>query len=92
MDDDERLRGLLSRYLVEQGFRLTTAANAAEARDKLRFMDFDLMVLDVMMPGENGLALTEDLRAERAPSMPILLLSMTSTFCLPAWSIIFGIS
>jgi two-component system phosphate regulon response regulator OmpR len=75
VDDDERLRGLLSRYLGEQGFRVTTAANAAEARDKLRFMDFDLMVLDVMMPGETGLALTEDLRADRAPSTPILLLT-----------------
>jgi two-component system phosphate regulon response regulator OmpR len=75
VDDDERLRGLLSSFLTKQGFRVTTAANAADARDKLRFMDFDLMVLDVMMPGETGLALTEDLRADRAPSMPILLLT-----------------
>ncbi len=75
VDDDDRLRGLLSRFLGEQGFRVTTAQNAAEARDKLRFLDFDLMVLDVMMPGENGLALTEALRADRAPTMPILLLT-----------------
>jgi len=75
VDDDARLRGLLSRFLGEQGFRVTTAENAADARDKLRFLEFDLMILDVMMPGENGLSLTEDLRAERAPAMPILLLT-----------------
>ena len=75
VDDDARLRGLLSRYLGEQGFRITTAESAADARDKLRFLDFDLMVLDVMMPGETGLAFTEDLRGERSPAMPILLLT-----------------
>ncbi|HQT64299.1 MAG: DNA-binding response regulator [Acidocella sp. 20-57-95] len=75
VDDDARLRGLLSRFLMEQGYRVTMAENAANAREKLRVFDFDLMVLDVMMPGENGLSLTEDLRADRAPSMPILLLT-----------------
>jgi two-component system phosphate regulon response regulator OmpR len=75
VDDDARLRGLLSRFLGEQGFRVTTAENAADARDKLRILEFDLMILDVMMPGETGLSLTEDLRAERAPAMPILLLT-----------------
>ena len=75
MDDDARLRTLLSRFLTENGFRVTTAESAAEARDKLRFMDFDLMVLDVMMPGETGLSLTGDLRGERAPTLPILLLT-----------------
>jgi two-component system phosphate regulon response regulator OmpR len=75
VDDDARLRGLLSRFLGEQGFRVTTAASAADAREKLRGMDFDLLVLDVMMPGETGLALTEDLRGDRAPVTPILLLT-----------------
>jgi two-component system phosphate regulon response regulator OmpR len=75
VDDDARLRGLLRRYLGEQGFRVTTAENAADAREKLRSLDFDLMVLDVMMPGETGLQLTEDLRADRAPATPILLLT-----------------
>jgi two-component system, OmpR family, phosphate regulon response regulator OmpR len=75
VDDDARLRALLSRFLTENGFRVTMAETAAEARDKLRFMDFDLMVLDVMMPGETGLSLTGDLRSERAPVMPILLLT-----------------
>jgi two-component system, OmpR family, phosphate regulon response regulator OmpR len=75
VDDDQRLRGLLNRYLTEQGYRVTVAETAADARDKLRFLDPDLMVLDVMMPGENGLKLTETLRADRAPSLPILLLT-----------------
>jgi two-component system phosphate regulon response regulator OmpR len=79
VDDDSRLRALLGRFLGEHGFRVTMAENAAEARDKLRFMDFDLMVLDVMMPGETGLAFTEDLRADRSPSMPILLLTARGT-------------
>jgi two-component system phosphate regulon response regulator OmpR len=75
VDDEPKLRALLSRFLGEHGFRVTTAEHAAEAREKLRALDFDLMILDVMMPGETGLALTEDLRAERAPAMPILLLT-----------------
>ena len=74
VDDDARLRGLLSRYLAEQGFRVTTASHAADARDKLRVLQFDLMVLDVMMPGESGLDLTSALRRERA-DVPILLLT-----------------
>jgi two-component system phosphate regulon response regulator OmpR len=75
VDDDARLRALLSRFLGEQGFRVTTADSAADAREKLRSFEFDLMILDVMMPGETGLSLTGDLRAERAPAMPILLLT-----------------
>jgi two-component system phosphate regulon response regulator OmpR len=74
VDDDARLRGLLSRYLSERGFRVTTAENAAEARDRLRFLQPDLMVLDVMMPGESGLALTQSLRGEQSDT-PVLLLT-----------------
>jgi len=74
VDDDERLRRLLSRYLAENGFRVTTAESAAEARDRLRFMHPDLVVLDIMMPGESGLGLTEALRRERK-DLPILLLT-----------------
>ena len=74
VDDDTRLRALLSRYLAEQGFRVTTAGHAAEAREHMRSMQPDLLVLDVMMPGETGLSLTEALRAERA-DLPILLLT-----------------
>jgi two-component system, OmpR family, phosphate regulon response regulator OmpR len=65
---------LLSRYLAEQGFRVTTAGHAAEAREQMRSMQPDLLVLDVMMPGESGLSLTGSLRAVRA-DLPILLLT-----------------
>ncbi len=75
VDDDERLRKLMARYLTENGFAVTTAASAAQARDLLRSIDPDLLVLDVMMADETGLELTERLRADRAPSLPILLLT-----------------
>lgn len=73
IDDDARLRELLRRYLAEAGFRITTAADAAEARARLAGMAFDLLIIDVMMPGETGLALTQSLRATSA--VPILLLT-----------------
>ncbi len=79
VDDDARLLALAGRYLSAQGFRITQAASAAEAREKLRALNFDLMVLDVMMPGETGLDFTNDLRADRAPAMPILLLTARDT-------------
>ncbi|MDX5931419.1 response regulator [Acidiphilium acidophilum] len=75
VDDDARLRTLMSRYLIENGFRVTTAESAAAARETLRVVDPDMLVLDVMMPDESGLAFTEHLRADRAPSLPILLLT-----------------
>ena len=74
VDDDARLRALLSRYLAENGFRVSTAEHAAEARDRLRYLQPDLMVLDVMMPGEDGLTLTESLRRE-SRDLPVLLLT-----------------
>ena len=74
VDDDARLRALLSRYLAENGFRVTTADSAGEARTQLRSMAPDLMVLDVMMPEESGLALTDSLR-RAANGLPILLLT-----------------
>ena len=73
IDDDARLRDLLRRYLVESGFRVTTAGDAAEARLKLQSLAFDLLIVDVMMPGESGLDLTESLRQSSA--VPILLLT-----------------
>ena len=63
VDDDSRLRELLRRYLVEQGFRVTTAKDSADARLRLASLDFDLLVLDIMMPGETGLEMTRSLRA-----------------------------
>ncbi|MBN9033591.1 MAG: response regulator [Rhizobiales bacterium] len=73
VDDDKRIRALLNRYLVEQGFRVTVAADAAEARRKLNGLDFDLIVLDVMMPGETGLSLTQSLA--QIKKVPIILLT-----------------
>jgi two-component system phosphate regulon response regulator OmpR len=73
VDDDARLRELLRRYLSEQGFRVTVAAAAAEARAKLEAFAFDLIVLDIMLPGENGYDLTAWLRQKSR--VPILLLS-----------------
>jgi two-component system phosphate regulon response regulator OmpR len=74
VDDDARLRALLQRFLTEQGFRVSAAENAAAARAALADMAFDLMVLDVMMPGETGLELTSALRAE-GQEVPILMLT-----------------
>ena len=73
VDDDSRLRALLEKFLVEQGFRVTGAADGAAARAKMAALAFDLIVLDVMMPGETGLELTRDLR--RASEVPVLLLT-----------------
>ena len=73
VDDDARLRELLSRFLGENGFRVTTAKDAADARAKLAGLSFDALVLDVMMPGESGLDLTRSLRA--GSDVPVLLLT-----------------
>lgn len=76
VDDDTRIRTLLKQFLSSNGFRVTVAANAAEARRQLAGLDFDLLVVDVMMPGENGVDLTRSLRA--AKSVPILMLTALS--------------
>ncbi len=73
VDDDRRIRDLTARFLSEQGFAVVTANDAADARDKMKSLAFDLLVLDIMMPGENGLELTASLRA--GSDVPILLLT-----------------
>src|SRR5712692_1903991 len=72
VDDDSRLRELLRRYLADQGFRVTTAGDAAEARAKVASIAFDLLVLDVMMPGEDGLRFTrsEEQTSSTAAAIP----------------------
>jgi len=78
VDDDDRLRALLRRYLAEQDFIVTTAIHAADARAKLKSLSYDLMVLDVMMPGESGLEFTRsmnDTAGASARRLPILLLT-----------------
>lgn len=78
VEDNAPLRERLARYLRGEGFRVSTAADAAEARAQLGALTPDLLVLDVMMPGESGLALTESLRAERQ-GIPILMLTARGT-------------
>ncbi|TDL81558.1 response regulator [Palleronia sediminis] len=73
VDDDERIRRLLAKFLRRNGFYVTTARDAAHARRILGGLEFDLIVLDVMMPGEDGISLCADLTANR--SVPILLLT-----------------
>ncbi|KKK83651.1 hypothetical protein LCGC14_2791240, partial [marine sediment metagenome] len=73
VDDDDRLRELLRKYLSENGFLVTTASDAADARRRLTSLAFDLIVLDLMMPGESGLDFAQDLR--RGNSVPILMLT-----------------
>lgn len=73
VDDDERIRDLLKKYLMRHGFCVTAARDAAHARRLLAGLEFDLIVLDVMMPGEDGISLTRDLRLRIAT--PIMLLT-----------------
>jgi two-component system phosphate regulon response regulator OmpR len=73
VDDDRRIRDLTARFLSAQGFNVVTANDAADARGKMKSLAFDLLVLDIMMPGENGLELTTHLRTES--DVPILLLT-----------------
>ena len=72
VDDDARICALLKRFLRDHGFHATTAASAAEARRLMDGLSFDLLILDVMMPGETGFELTRSLR--RTSSIPIILL------------------
>jgi two-component system phosphate regulon response regulator OmpR len=73
VDDDERIRILLQKFLIRSGFLVSVARDSAHARRLLKGLDFDMLILDVMMPGEDGVALTRDLR--RTSGMPILLLT-----------------
>jgi two-component system, OmpR family, phosphate regulon response regulator OmpR len=73
VDDDDRIRELLKEYLARAGFRVTTAADAARARKLMQTLDFDLAVVDVMMPGEDGLSLSRWMRG-RGPT-PVLILT-----------------
>ncbi len=73
VDDDRRIRDLLSRFLAGEGYRVTTADNAKDARAKLTGLSFDLLILDVMMPGETGFDLAKAIRG--TSSVPILMLT-----------------
>jgi two-component system phosphate regulon response regulator OmpR len=73
VDDDDRLRDLLKRYLARDGHDVTTAKDAAHARRLMQTMSFDMIVLDVMMPGEDGLSLLRSIRQEI--DTPVILLT-----------------
>ncbi|MEP2717406.1 response regulator [Pseudophaeobacter sp.] len=73
VDDDERIRGLLKKFLMRAGFLVSAARDAAHARRVLAGLDFDLIIMDVMMPGEDGISLTRSLR--ETMTTPILLLT-----------------
>ncbi len=73
VDDDNRIRELVKQYLEKNHFVVTTAKNALDAKKKLEIIKFDILVLDIMMPGESGLSLTKEIK-ENNP-MPIILLT-----------------
>jgi two-component system phosphate regulon response regulator OmpR len=77
VDDDSRIRALLARYLTMQGYRITTAANSADAKSRMQGLAFDLLVLDVMMPGGSGISLALDVRQQReaGAGVPIIFLT-----------------
>ena len=62
VDDDDKIRNLLKSYLIEHSFLISTAANAEEAKELLKYIVFDLLIVDIMMPGQDGYGLTKDIR------------------------------
>ena len=73
VDDDNRIRDLLRDYLSDNNYIVSTAENALQAKEKLQFLKFDIIILDVMMPGQNGYELTEEVK--KTINVPILLLT-----------------
>ena len=73
VDDDDRIRSLLKDFLIENQFAVSTAENAEQAKTKLEYLKFDIIILDVMMPGQNGYELTKDIKKEI--KVPIILLT-----------------
>ena len=75
VDDDDRIRDLLKRYLTREGYRVTSASGADGARKMMSSMEFDLAILDIMMPGEDGLSLLKSMREGRNRETPVMLLT-----------------
>ena len=73
VDDDDRIRELVKEYLEENNFIVTTAINAFDAKKKLDIIKFDILILDIMMPGKSGLSLTEEIK--KTNQIPIILLT-----------------
>ena len=87
MDDDQKIKELISQYLIEQDFIVTTAESSAEAKDRMELFSFDLIILDIMMPGQDGLDLTKEIRLKS--DQPIILLTAKGEEFLKACSILF---
>ena len=73
VDDDIKIKELIKQFLTEKGFIVSTASNAEEAKQKIEFFDFNLIVLDVMMPGQDGYDLTKEIKKKM--NIPIILLT-----------------
>ena len=73
VDDDDRIRGLLKDYLTENNYIVSTAENSDNAKEKLNFLKFDIIILDVMMPGQNGYELTKEIKKNM--KIPVILLT-----------------
>ena len=73
VDDDDRIRNLLKDYLSENSYIVSSAGNAEEAKEKLEYVKFDIIILDVMMPGQNGYELTKEIKKQM--KVPIILLT-----------------
>jgi len=73
VDDDDRIRDLLKDYLLENNYVVSTAENADQAKERLKYLKFDIIILDIMMPGQNGYELTKDLK--KKIKVPIILLT-----------------
>jgi len=73
VDDDDKIRSLIKQYLVEKNFLVTTAKDAFDAKNKIGIINFDLLILDIMMPGESGLSLTQEIKKNN--TTPIILLT-----------------
>ena len=73
VDDDDKIRNLVRQYLEENSFLVTTAKDATEAKNKMEIIKFDILILDIMMPGQSGLSLTKELKKNNP--IPIILLT-----------------
>jgi len=74
VDDDDRIRDLVRQYLEENNFLVSTAIDASEAKNKIEIFKFDLLILDIMMPGQSGLSLTKEIKSKNS-NQPIILLT-----------------
>ena len=77
VDDDDRIRDLLKDYLSENNYIVSTAENANQAKERLEYLKFDIIILDVMMPGQSGYELTKEIKKQI--NVPIMLLTAVET-------------